>query len=599
MARIPNDELDRIKREVSLLRLVESQGHEVVRQGKDYVIACPFHSDDTPSLIISPKSNLYHCFGCEAAGSVIDWVMQTQGVSFRHAVEILRTDGGGQTTEASGPVRYNTVPKLATPVSTDAGDQAVLQQVIEYYHETLLGSEDALAYLDKRGLNDVELIETFRLGLANRTLGLRLPQKSRKAGADIRGQLQRIGVFRDTGREHFNGSIVIPVLDDDGAVREVYGRKVGERLRKGTPKHTYLPGPHEGVFNRAGLVDAEEVILCESLIDALTFWRWGFRHVTSSYGVNGFTDELLQCVIDQGVKRVLIAYDRDDSGDKAAAKLAKVLNKHSIDAYRILFPKGMDANEYACQMSPPQKSLALVIRNAEPMGKVVHTVTSSLAADIAASDIDTQATPAPKPATAIPVDIEADGIYITLGDRVYRVKGFDQSALRDSLKITLMVTRQNPASQSEAFHLDTLDLYSSKQRQVFVNQASVELGVAPEVIKTDLGKVLLQLETLQQVDSDENAVDTTVLTDAERGEALALLKLPDLLDRILSDFSLAGVVGEETNKLAGYLACVSRQLERPLAVVIQSSSAAGKSALMESILALMPEEERVQYSTVP
>ncbi|WP_299081251.1 CHC2 zinc finger domain-containing protein [uncultured Paraglaciecola sp.] len=598
MARIPNDELEHIKREVSLLRLVESQGHEVVRQGKDYVIACPFHTEDTPSLIISPKSNLYHCFGCEAAGSVIDWVMQTQGVSFRHAVEILRTDDAGQKTDAqpSGPVKYNTVPKLPTPVSEHGEDQAVLRQVIDYYHETLLGSEEGLAYLAKRGLDDAELIETFKLGLANRTLGLRLPQTSRKAGADIRGQLKRIGVYRETGREHFNGSLVIPVLDDDGTVREVYGRKLGDRLRKGTPKHTYLPGPHEGVFNRSGLVGCEEVILCESLIDALTFWRWGFRQVTSSYGANGFTEELLECLVAGGVKRVLIAYDRDESGDRAAAKLARTLNKKGIDAYRVLFPKGMDANEYACQMSPPQKSLALVIRKAEPIGKVVHTVASSLAAELAADELDTQATPAPTPAPAIPVDVKADGLYITLGDRNYRVKGFDQSVIRDTLKINLMV------KQGDAFHLDTLDLYSSKHRQVFINQACVECGVAPDVIKTDLGKVLLQLETLQQthVEADAGTVTDSLhaLTDAEHEEALALLTSPDLLNRILSDFSLAGVVGEETNKLAGYLACVSRQCERPLAVVIQSSSAAGKSALMESILALMPEEERVQYSAM-
>ena len=86
MARLPAEQLARIKSEVSLLRLVEGEGYEVTRQGKDYVIRCPFHEEDTPSLIISPKSNLFHCFGCEAAGSVIDWVMQTQNISFRHAV---------------------------------------------------------------------------------------------------------------------------------------------------------------------------------------------------------------------------------------------------------------------------------------------------------------------------------------------------------------------------------------------------------------------------------------------------------------------------------------------------------------------------------
>ena len=88
------------------------------------------------------------------------------------------------------------------------------------------------------------------------------------------------------------------------------------------------------------------------------------------------------------------------------------------------------------------------------------------------------------------------------------------------------------------------------------------------------------------------------MNDGERNEALALLRDPKLLDRILADFDRAGVVGEETNKLVGYLAAVSRKLEAPLAVVIQSTSAAGKSSLMDAVLAFMPEEERVQYSAM-
>ena len=84
----------------------------------------------------------------------------------------------------------------------------------------------------------------------------------------------------------------------------------------------------------------------------------------------------------------------------------------------------------------------------------------------------------------------------------------------------------------------------------------------------------------------------------ERAEALELLRSPDLLDRVLKDFERCGVVGERTNKLMGYLAAVSRKLKDPLAVIIQSSSAAGKSALMNAVLSLMPEEERVQYSAM-
>jgi DNA primase len=80
MARLPDADVQRLKTEISLVRLVESQGHAVTRQGKDAAIRCPFHEgDDTPSLVISPVSNLFHCFACEAAGSVIDGVMKTRG----------------------------------------------------------------------------------------------------------------------------------------------------------------------------------------------------------------------------------------------------------------------------------------------------------------------------------------------------------------------------------------------------------------------------------------------------------------------------------------------------------------------------------------
>ena len=146
MARIPAAEIERIKREVSVQRLVEASGIELKRHGADLIGLCPFHDDHAPSLVISPKKNLWHCLGaCQAGGSVIDWVIKTQGVSFRHAVELLREGvpvsspgllpAGGSL--AATPVKRSSVPKLAAPVSLDADDQALLNQVIDYYHATL------------------------------------------------------------------------------------------------------------------------------------------------------------------------------------------------------------------------------------------------------------------------------------------------------------------------------------------------------------------------------------------------------------------------------------------------------------------------------
>ena len=123
------------------------------------------------------------------------------------------------------------------------------------------------------------------------------------------------------------------------------------------------------MWNEAALEASKEVVLCESLIDALTFWCAGFRNVTASYGVNGFTDDHREAFRKHGVKRVLIAYDRDEAGDKAAAALADELMAMGIECFRVLFPKGSDANEYALKVTPAEKSLGLLINSAQWMGK--------------------------------------------------------------------------------------------------------------------------------------------------------------------------------------------------------------------------------------
>jgi len=127
------------------LRATQSQGRQPKKQGQDSAIRCPFHAgDDTPSFIISPKTNLFHCFGCGVAGSVIDWVMKTQGVSFRFAWEILQNDAG-LLVESTQLAKKNTTTKLAACLAADADHQTALRQVVDYYHVTLKQSPEALA----------------------------------------------------------------------------------------------------------------------------------------------------------------------------------------------------------------------------------------------------------------------------------------------------------------------------------------------------------------------------------------------------------------------------------------------------------------------
>jgi DNA primase catalytic core len=292
MARIPDHEIERLKKEISVERLAEARGIKLTRHGADLVGKCPFHDDRTPSLVITPAKNLWHCLGaCNVGGTAIDWIMRAEGISFRHAVELLRADHLSLAASPNQPVKHGTVRKLPPPIAREADDRALLLQVVDYYNESLKQSPEAMKYLESRGLKSSEMIDRFKLGFANRTLGYRLPAKNRAAGAEMRGRLQQLGILRESGHEHFNGSVVIPVFDAAGEVVEMYGRKITAGLREGTPLHLYLPGAHAGVWNEEAVAVSKEIILCEALIDALTFWTAGFRNVTASYGVHGFTED--------------------------------------------------------------------------------------------------------------------------------------------------------------------------------------------------------------------------------------------------------------------------------------------------------------------
>lgn len=123
--------------------------------------------------MISTSKNVWHCLGaCRKGGSPIDWVLKAEGVSFRHAVELLHADYSGSSPASNEPPpKHTRTRKLEAPISADADDAAALAKVVAYHHDTLKQSPEALAYLQSRGLRSAEMIDHFKLGFANRTLG--------------------------------------------------------------------------------------------------------------------------------------------------------------------------------------------------------------------------------------------------------------------------------------------------------------------------------------------------------------------------------------------------------------------------------------------
>jgi hypothetical protein len=267
-------------------------------------------------------------------------------------------------------------------------------------------------------------------------------------------------------------------------------------------------------------------------------------------------------------------------------------------------------------VQPPAKSLGLLLNAAAWMGKgklsaQVAPAPSSLAAKAASEAALVAPTPEvksspneaageEKPALPqSPVTVaknDADEIVLQLGDREWRIRGLAKNTGFESLKVTLRV------ACGERWHLDNLDLCVSRQRVAFIEAAASETLLKSDLIKRDLGHVLRKLEELQEArlkaQAEPKKTATPDLSAELRTQALALLRAPNLWDLIAEHAAACGIAGERVNVLLGYLGAVSRLLDRPLAIIIQSSSAAGKTTLMDAILAFMPPNRRIKYSAM-
>lgn len=200
-----------------------------------------------------------------------------------------------------------------------------------------------------------------------------------------------------------------------------------------------------------------------------------------------------------------------------------------------------------------------------------------------------------KSKTDVVLETKGDEVHLCFDDqRRYRIRGLERNHSSQQLKVNIL------AARDELVHLDTLDLFKARSRNSFIKATASELFTDSEVIKRDIGTMLLRLEQLQheRIEAATQSQQPVEVTTAEKRAAMKLLTDPRLIDRILTDFDQCGLAGEETNKLVCYLACVSRRLDNPLALLIQSGSAAGKTTLMDAALSFMPDEEQIRYSAM-
>ena len=542
---IEKETIERIKTSVDLKSLVESRGIELKKNGKGWFGLCPFHDDKTPSLSVTPSKNEWHCFGCGAGGDVIRFVEMFDRVDFKEAVRRL---GGSEVEKTAVKIKKeDPAPKL-TP-----GHIKLFNRVIEFYHEAFAEDDRARQYLKSRGITDKALPSDYRIGFANGTLLNVLPND-----AKITGQLKDLGILNAKGKEHFYGCAVFPLYDFDGNPAGMYGRRI-DGMTKGAD-HLYLPGSREGLFNRQAAKAHKEIIFTESVLDSLTLINFGFKNTIPCYGTNGLTASHIKWFTQTQVETVYICFDADEAGQAAMPVVGERLTQAGITTHPVTLPNGQDINDFFLLTANPKEGFNALVGQANPVAKKEN--------DLKVTKTDF-------------------GFTMVVADRRYEVRGISKKGGR--LKATV-----KGIDPKKRMHVDTVDFYSARSR-TFLLKGLADLFDADEAAVTqDLAKLTEQAEQNQVPDQDNKAA--TAMTFQEKTEALRFLENPDMFAEILTDFETLGYTGEEMNKLLCYVAAISRKMDHPLSVMIQSRSAAGKSYLQDTALSLVPKEDYIKYT---
>ncbi len=559
-------DFDEVKRAVDVAAVIEAHGVALKKEGKDYVGLCPFHDDKKPSLRVTPGKGLWRCMSCEAAGNAIQFVARKENISDKEAaLKLLAGLPGVQ--RASQLEEKKPSPAVPPNVAAD-----LLNRVAAFYHRTLFKDKAGLDYLASRNLADPAMLESFRVGYCNGTLKGALP----KSG-EVIDQLKALGILNAKGNEVFYGRVTVPVMDGDN-VASLYGRKVegpGAKLPAEATPHLYLAGGHKAAFNAASAKSAERVILCEAILDALSLWQAGQRAVLPLYGKGGWTEHHERAVRESSAREIVLALDNDAAGRDGTAtlkaRLAALLPAVPVRVVR--WPEGVkDANQFFA--SRPASDFAGVLDPGP--------------ADAGASGAEEK-----KP--------EASGEKLTATEHGFTLsypnRRYDVVAVEKPGPARLRATVKALGLEPGRFHVETIELYSSKSRRLFAAEAGRLFRLPPEVTEADLDRVLLAAEQRVTAGAEPRPA-AALVSEPDKELAVKLGKSADLVGEIQRDLGKLGLIGEETNRLLLYLAMTSRQRDDPLAVHTVSSSGAGKSYLQDAVLSLCPEEDLIKLTAL-
>jgi len=328
---------------------------ELKKAGANYKANCPFHGEKTPSFVVSPSKQIYHCFGCGVGGDAIKFVMETEHINYPEAIEKLAS-------------MYNFSLHYTQGSSDYSEAKRVLEVMQKWYSNGLNQSPVSQEYLRGRAIAQ-HSIEAFGVGFVPdgqqvmaylQSQHIPLPQAV-EAGVVAKGE---------DGRYYARLSqrITFPIYSPNGALVGFGGRTITNHPAK------YINSPQTKLFNKSRLLygyhrakeriyKQKEIIICEGYLDVIMFHQAGFQCAVATLGT-ALTDEHLP-LLRKGEPKVILAYDGDKAGVAAALKAAKLLGSHGFEGGVVLFPGGQDPADLIA--AGESERVAALLRDAKPL----------------------------------------------------------------------------------------------------------------------------------------------------------------------------------------------------------------------------------------
>jgi DNA primase len=332
--------LEEIKSRIDIVEFI-SDYVSLRKSGQNFKGLCPFHSEKTPSFMVSPSKQIFHCFGCGAGGDAVSFLMKQENLSFGEAVRYMAKKAGVKVADYGG----------GSSGFSERREEIlrINEEAMKFFINNLHDSTAATAYLEKRGL-DEESISRFCIGYAPAERDMLFRHLKGKSFSD--SFLSYTGLFVSDGkgwRDLFRGRIIFPILNLKNDVIAFGGRVMDNSLPK------YINSPETELFKKSENLFAinlskEEIrkkgyaIIVEGYLDAIVCHQYGFRNAVAPLGT-ALTSRQLQ-KLKLLCKRAVLVFDGDDAGISAARRSLAILCENDFKAKVLLLPEGEDPDSF-------------------------------------------------------------------------------------------------------------------------------------------------------------------------------------------------------------------------------------------------------------